>query len=126
MDSAGVPIPVVFVVDDEPAILKAVARLMRSAELRAETFSSAADFLAAYTSNAHGCIILDIAMPGLNGLELQRELARDGVAPPIIFLTGRANIPMSVRAMKQGAVDLLTKPVNDEALLGAVRTAIRR
>src|SRR5205814_599362 len=120
------PDPVVSIVDDEPAVLKAVARLMRSVGLKAATFASPKDFLERYSPDTHGCIILDIAMPGLNGLELQRALARDGIAPPIIFLTGRADIPMSVRAMKQGAVDLLTKPVNDEDLIKAVRNAIAR
>ena len=120
------PDPVVSIVDDEPAVLKAVARLMRSVGLKAATFASPKEFLERYSPDTHGCIILDIAMPGLNGLELQRALARDGIAPPIIFLTGRADIPMSVRAMKQGAVDLLTKPVNDEDLIKAVRNAIAR
>jgi FixJ family two-component response regulator len=120
------PDPVVFVVDDEPAVLKAVARLMRSLGIKALTFPSAQKFLDHYSLDAHGCIILDIAMPGLNGLDLQRTLAGEGAAPPIIFLTGRADIAMSVRAMKQGAADLLTKPVHDADLIRAVRSAIER
>jgi len=120
------PTPVVFVVDDEPAIRKAVARLMRSAGYTAMTFASPQAFLDDYPQDAHGCIILDIAMPGLNGLELQQALAESGQALPIIFLTGRGNIPMAVRAMKQGAVEVLTKPIDADELIGAVRSAIDR
>jgi FixJ family two-component response regulator len=118
--------PVVSIVDDDPSVLKAIARLMRSAGLQSVTASSSKEFLARYSPDTHGCIILDIAMPGLNGLELQQALTRAGSAPPIIFLTGRADIPMSVRAMKQGADDLLTKPVKDDDLLKAVHRAIER
>ena len=120
------PTPLVFIVDDELAVRKAVARLIRSAGLEAMTFASPQAFLDAYPPDAHGCIILDVAMPGIDGLELQQTLARNGVAPPIIFLSGRGDIPMTVRAMKQGAVDFLTKPIDADELLKTVRVAINR
>jgi FixJ family two-component response regulator len=118
--------PTVFIVDDEPSVRKAVERLIRSAGLEAMTFGSPEAFLNAYSPNAHGCIVLDVAMPGISGLELQQALARDGAAPPIIFLSGRGDIPMTVRAMKQGAVDFLTKPIDGDELLKTVRLAIDR
>ena len=120
------PLPTVFVVDDEPAVLKGLARLLRSARLNVATFASPRDFLERHDPCAHGCLVLDVAMPGLNGLELQESLAEKGGAVPIIFLTGHGDIPMSVQAMKRGAVDFLTKPVNDEDLLKAVRAAIEK
>lgn len=118
--------PVVFVVDDEPAVRNAVARLMRADGLAAQTFASPKEFLDAYQPETHGCIVLDIAMPEISGLELQQVLAHAGVAPPIIFLTARGDIPISVRAMKLGATDFLTKPIDADELIKAVRTAIAR
>jgi FixJ family two-component response regulator len=118
--------PVVFVVDDEPAVRNAVARLMRADGLAAQTFASPKEFLDAYQPETHGCIVLDIAMPEISGLELQQALAHAGVAPPIIFLTARGDIPISVRAMKLGATDFLTKPIDADELIKAVRTAIAR
>jgi FixJ family two-component response regulator len=118
--------PTVFIVDDEPSVLTAVSRLFRSDGLRVATFTSPADFLDQYDSAIPGCLVLDVAMPGLNGLELQQALAAGGDGLPIIFLTGRADIPMSVQAMKQGAVDVLCKPVNDATLITAVRVAIEQ
>jgi FixJ family two-component response regulator len=118
--------PIVFLVDDEPAVLKGLSRLMRSAGLAVETFLSSQDFLKQYLPHTPGCLVLDVAMPGLNGLELQKTLAAKGSAMPIIFLTGHGDIPMSVQAMKRGAVDFLTKPVNDTDLLEAVRAAIEK
>jgi FixJ family two-component response regulator len=118
--------PIVFLVDDEPAVLKGLSRLMRSAGLAVETFLSSQDFLKQYLPHTPGCLVLDVAMPGLNGLELQKTLAAKGSAMPIIFLTGHGDIPMSVQAMKRGAVDFLTKPVNDTDLLKAVRAAIEK
>jgi len=119
-ESAGV----VFVVDDDPSVRKAAARLFRSVGLRAEMFENAADFLAFARPDLPSCLVLDVNMPGLSGIELQEQLAeRDGDLP-IVFMTGHGDIPMSVKAMKAGAVDFLPKPVNDEQLLLAVRQAI--
>lgn len=118
------PQPTVFLVDDEASVLKALSRLLRSAGLNVETFGSPQEFLQHHDPHAHGCLVLDVAMPGLNGLDLQRALAAKGTELPIIFLTGRGDIQMSVEAMKQGAVDFLTKPTNDEDLLAAIRAGI--
>ena len=120
------PEPTVFLVDDEASVLKALSRLLRSAGLNVETFRSPQEFLQRHDPHAPGCLVLDVAMPGLNGLDLQRALAAKGTELPIIFLTGRGDIPMSVAAMKQGAVDFLTKPTNDEDLLAAIRAGIKK
>ena len=103
--------PTVFVLDDEPAVLKGLSRLLRSAGLAVSGFSSPREFLDRHDPSAPGCLVLDVAMPGLNGLELQQALAARGHERPIVFLTGHGDIPMSVQAMKRGAVDFLTKPV---------------
>lgn len=116
----------VFVVDDEESVRKALARLLRSAGFHTVVFGSAEEFLQARIPDTPGCLVLDLAMPGVNGLELQQALAERDTGWPIIFLTGRADVPTSVQAMKRGASDFLTKPVNDEDLLAAVRTAIDR
>lgn len=116
----------VFLLDDEPAMLKALERLLRAEGFEVRPFARARDFLDAYRPGECGCLVLDVAMPELDGLELQRRLTRAGVHLPIVFLTGRGDIPMSVRAIKGGAVDFLTKPVNDADLLRAVRDALRR
>jgi len=118
--------PTVFLVDDEASVLKALSRLIRSAGLNVETFRSPQEFLQHHDPDAPGCLVLDVSMPGLNGLDLQQALAAKGTELPIIFLTGRGDIPTSVQAMKQGAVDFLTKPVNDEDLLSAIRAGIDR
>jgi FixJ family two-component response regulator len=120
------PAPTVFAVDDDASVLKALARLLRSAGFNAATFASPQEFLASREPDAPGCLILDVAMPGLNGLELQQALAAQGGAPQVIFLTGHGDIPMSVKAMKQGAADFLTKPVHDDDLIAAVRAAIEK
>ena len=120
------PTPTVFIVDDDPAVLKSLSRLLRSARLDVGTFSSPREFLERHDPSAPGCLVLDVAMPGLNGLELQEALSAKGSELPIIFLTGHGDIPMSVQAMKRGAVDFLTKPVNDEDLLKAVYVAIEK
>src|SRR5512133_3936516 len=120
------PHPTVFVVDDDSAVLKSLSRLLRSAHLAATTFSSPREFLDCHDPNVPGCLVLDVAMPGLNGLELQQALAASGHELPIVFLTGHGDIPMSVQAMKRGAVDFLTKPVNDGDLLKAIRVAIEK
>jgi len=121
MIDTGVP---VYVVDDDASVREAVGSLISSAGLRAETFPSAQEFLASTRAEAPSCLVLDVELPGLNGLDLQEELAKANVRIPIIFLTGRANISMSVRAMKAGALDFLTKPVDDEVLLDAIRKGI--
>jgi FixJ family two-component response regulator len=118
--------PTVFVVDDDPSVRRGVERLLRSAGLAAESFASAHDFLERYDCDAAGCVILDLAMPGFDGLQMQQVLADRGSALPIIFLTGHGDIPSGVRAMKRGAVDFLTKPVNGDDLLTAARNAIGR
>jgi FixJ family two-component response regulator len=117
--------PTVFVVDDDPAVLKGLERLLRSARLNVATFASPQEFLQRHDPRTHGCVLLDVAMPGLNGLELQQALAAGGSATPIVFLTGQGDVPTSVRAMKRGALDFLTKPVDDEDLLAAVHAALR-
>ncbi len=118
--------PIVFVVDDDPDVLKSLARVLRSTGLAVATFSSPSDFLEQHDPRAAGCLVLDVAMPDLNGLELQQALTAKGSAIPIIFLTGRGDIPMSVQAMKGGAVDFLTKPIHDEDLLKAVHIALEK
>ena len=116
----------VFVVDDDPSIREALSSLIRSVKLRVETFSSAQEFLRHDRPNAPACLILDIRLPGLDGLQLQQQLIRDGVYLPIIFITGHGDIPMSVRAMKAGALEFLTKPFRERHLLRAIEQAIER
>lgn len=116
--------PTVFIVDDDASVLKAVARLLRSAGFKTALFSSAQQFLDEHDSNASGCLLLDVAMPKMNGLALQQILATQNSELPIIFLTGHGDIPMSVQAIKRGAVDFLTKPVNDSDLILAIQNAI--
>src|SRR6266404_5656042 len=118
--------PTVFVVDDDPSIREALSSLIRSVKLRVETFSSAQEFLRHDRPNAPACLILDIRLPGLDGLQLQQQLIRDGLHLPIIFITGHGDIPMSVRAMKAGAVEFLTKPFRERQLLRAIEQAIER
>ena len=118
------PKPIVFLVDDELPVRKAVGRLLRSAGIEVSDFGSPKEFLAVFDPATPGCLVLDVAMPDLNGLELQRALAERGSSLPIIFLTGRADIPMSVQAMKGGAIDFLTKPINDVDLLAAIHQAL--
>lgn len=118
--------PTVFVVDDYAPVCRAISRLLRSAGYVVAAFASAEKFLAQYDPQTLGCLVLDVAMPALNGLELQRILAKAGSLLPIIFLTGEGDIPKSVQAMKHGASDFLTKPVNDEDLLTAVHAAIEK
>lgn len=118
--------PVVFLVDDDAGVLKAISRLLRSHGFAVRAFDSAKAFLEQSSLADHGCIVLDVSMPGINGLELQAALVEKACALPIVFLTGRGDIPMSVRAMKQGALDFLTKPAHDEDLLEAIFKAIER
>jgi FixJ family two-component response regulator len=117
--------PTVFVVDDDPAVLKGLSRLLRAAGLDVATFGSPQEFLE-HDPQAPGCLILDVSMPDLNGPELQEALLKKGSTLPIIFLTGHGDVPTSVQAMKRGALDFLTKPVNDEDLLNAIQVAIEK
>ena len=116
----------IFLVDDDPAVRKALSRVLREEGWNVETFESAEAFLARPDRHAQGCLVLDVTMPGLDGLELQRRLNEEGQTLPIVFLTAHGDIPMSVRAIKAGAADFLTKPINSEALLNAVRAAVER
>lgn len=116
----------VYVVDDEPAVRKALWRLLRSAGIEVETFGTAEEFLGALGEDPAGCAVLDVAMPGLDGLALQEALASSGIDLPVLFLTGHGDIPMSVQAMKAGAADFLTKPVDGQALVAAVRRALEK
>lgn len=118
--------PTVFVVDDDTSVRKALERLFKSVGLIAETFGSAEEFLARGTQSAAGCLVLDVRMSGLSGLELQEELEAIGGDMPIVFITGHGNVPMSVKAMKGGAIDFIEKPFDDQVLLDAVHRAIER
>lgn len=118
--------PTVFLVDDDADVLKAHARILRSADFAVIAFDSPETFLEACTRQHPGCIVLDLAMPGLDGLSVQRTLAERGCNQPIVFLSGRGDVPVTVRAMKQGALDFLTKPVDAEELIAAVRGALER
>ncbi len=120
------PEPIVFVIDDEAQIRDGFKSLIRSIGLRAETFASAREFMQAKRPDAPACLVLDVRMPGLSGLDLQRELSEAQIHIPIIFITGHGDIPMSVRAMKDGAMEFLTKPVRGQDLLDAVQKAIDR
>jgi FixJ family two-component response regulator len=120
------PDPVIFVVDDDPSIRDALTSLIRSVALRVETFESARAFLIRQPSDAPGCLVLDVRLPGLSGLDLQHELAAARIDIPIIFITGHGDIPMTVQAMKAGAVEFLTKPFRDQDLLDAILQAIDR
>src|ERR1700738_356739 len=118
--------PIVFAIDDDASMREALPRLFRSIGMRAQIFASAQDFLIFKRPDAPACLVLDVRLPGLSGLDLQRELAAADFAIPIIFITGHGDIPMSVEAMKAGAVEFLTKPFRDQALLDAIRQAIQR
>ena len=120
------PDPIVFVIDDDVLIRDGIQSLIKSVGLRAETFASAHDFMLAKRPDAPACLVLDVRMPGLSGLDLQRKLSDADIYIPIIFITGHGDIPMTVRAMKEGAVEFLTKPVRGQDLLDAVQKAIAR
>jgi len=116
----------VFVIDDDESIREALKSLIRSVGLSVETFASAHEFLQSSRPDVPSCLILDVRMPGLSGLDLQRDLAEANIHIPIIFITGHGDIPMSVRAMKAGAVEFLTKPFRDQDLLDAIQQALER
>src|ERR1700676_4759992 len=118
--------PVVYVVDDDAGVRQALDSLIRSVGFSVQTFASAQDFLNSKRTSVPGCLVLDVRMPGLSGLDLQRDLAEADIHLPVIFVTGHADIPMSVRAMKAGAAEFLTKPVRDQDLLDAIQQAIER
>lgn len=117
---------IVFVVDDDQSVREALDSLFRSTGLRAVAFDSALGFLQSEKPDCPSCLVLDVRMPGLSGLDLQREMTRAGIRIPIIFITGHGDIPMSVQAMKAGAVEFLTKPFREQDLLDSVAQAIRR
>ena len=118
--------PVVFVVDDDPALRDSIALLVRAEGLAARTFDSARSFLDTWDRSESGCLIVDLRMPGLSGLDLQERLAGDEAAPPIIFLTGHGTVPAAVLALKAGAMDFLEKPFDPATLLARVREALAR
>ena len=118
--------PVVFVVDDDVSVRESLELLIQSAGWCPETFSSAQEFLARPKTLTPSCLVLDVGLPGLNGLDLQKRIAADRSDMPIIFITGRGDVPMTVQAMKAGAIEFLTKPFSDEVLLNAIRDAIER
>jgi len=120
------PTPIVFVVDDDASMREALSSLIESAGLRVQTFASAQEFLEHKRPDTPACLVLDVRLPGLSGLELQRKLSPARTRIPIIFITGHGDIPMSVQAMKAGAVEFLPKPFKDDQLLGAIRQAIER
>jgi FixJ family two-component response regulator len=118
--------PIVFVVDDDPSMRPAMESLIRSIGLRVKSFASAHDFLHYERPDAPACLVLDVRLPGLSGLDLQKELTAAGNPIPIIFITGHGDIPMSVQAMKSGAIDFLPKPFRDQQLLDAIQSALQK
>jgi len=118
--------PTVFVVDDDPSVRASIQGLLKSAKLRSESFGTAEEFLRNKRSDGPSCLVLDVNLPGVNGLDFQRELADAGIQIPIIFVTGHGDIPMTVKAMKSGAVEFLTKPFDDQDLLNAIQQALDR
>ena len=118
--------PTVFVVDDDDAVRRFLTGLIRSIDLTVEDYASAKDFLDAYEPGRPGCLLLDVRMPGMSGLELQRELAERSIELPVVILTGHGNVPVAVQAMKAGAVDFIEKPFNNELLLDRIQTAVAR
>ena len=118
--------PVVFVVDDDPSVRRAIKRLVESVGLRVELFGSAQEFLRSERPDSPNCLVLDIRLPGMSGLDFQRELAATKIHIPVIFITAHGDIPMTVRAMKAGAVEFLTKPFRDQDLLDAIQQGLER
>jgi FixJ family two-component response regulator len=126
MRQAREPEAVIAIVDDDPSVQRGLGRLIRSVGWKAETFTSAQEFLARPSTEAPSCLVLDLQLPGLSGLDLQTRMAEVGLETPIVFLTGHGNIPTSVQAMKAGAIEFLTKPVDEKDLLRAIQEAIER
>jgi len=124
MTAAGAP--TVFVIDDDAGMRAAIQGLLKSVGLRSECFGKAQDFLRSERPDGPSCLVLDVRLPGINGLEFQKELADAGILIPIIFITGHGDIPMTVKAMKSGAVEFLTKPFRDQELLDAIHQALDR
>src|SRR5258708_4129371 len=124
MTPAGAP--TVFVIDDDAAVRASIQGLLKSVGLRSESFGTAQGFLRSKRPDGPSCLVLDVRLPGVNGLDFQRQLADAGIQIPIIFITGHGDIPMTVKAMKSGAVEFLTKPFQDQALLDAIRQALDR
>ncbi len=120
------PIPIVFVVDDDVSVRESLEALIRFVGWQPETFASAEEFLIRPRPVAPCCLVLDVSLPDLNGLELQKLIATDRIDMPIIFITGHGDIPMTVQAMKAGAVEFLTKPIDDDALLSSIKSAVKR
>jgi FixJ family two-component response regulator len=118
--------PTVFIIDDDANVRASIAGLLKSVGLRSEIFGTAQEFLSRTRSDGPSCLVLDVRLPGMNGLDVQRELTERGASIPIIFITGHGDIPMTVRAMKSGAVEFLTKPFNDQDLLDAIHQALDR
>jgi FixJ family two-component response regulator len=117
---------IIAIVDDDPSVRRGLERLIRSAGWKAETFASAQEFLARPGAEAPSCLVLDLQLPGLSGLALQKRMAEVGLEIPIVFLTGHGSIPASVQAMKAGAIEFLTKPVDEQDLLNAIQEAVER
>jgi FixJ family two-component response regulator len=118
--------PMVYVIDDDAFVRSAIQGLLKSVGLRSETFGTPQEFLRSKRADGPGCLVLDVRLPGINGLDFQRELADTGIRIPIIFITGHGDIPMTVKAMKSGAVEFLTKPFRDQDLLDAIHQALDR
>ena len=118
--------PTIILIEDDPAFRRSTERLLESVGYRVQAFGAATDFLQSALPDGPGCLVLDVRLPGLSGLDLQRELAQAGLQLPIIFLTGHGDIPMTVQAMKAGAVEFLTKPFRPQELLDAIRQALER
>jgi FixJ family two-component response regulator len=118
--------PTVFIIDDDPQVRTSIAGLLKSVGLRSDAFGTPQEFLSRQRPDGPSCLVLDVRLPGMNGLDFQRALAEKGVPIPIIFITGHGDIPMTVRAMKSGAVEFLTKPFDDQALLDAIYQALDR
>ena len=123
--TATIPSEVVFVVDDDASMRDAISRLLNAVGLTVQTFASARGFLNRSLPDVPGCLVLDVRLPGLSGLDVQREMVERGIHIPVVFITGHGDIPMSVQAMKAGAIEFLTKPFRDQDLLDAVRSGIR-
>jgi FixJ family two-component response regulator len=119
-------VPTVFIIDDDAAVRASIQDLLESVGLSCEPFRTAEEFLRSKRPDGPGCLVLDVKLPGVNGLDFQRQLAEAGIQIPIVFITGYGDIPMSVKAMKSGAVEFLTKPFIDEDLLSAIRQALDR